>query len=136
VVDGVEDLVELFISEHVSKTQSAREISRLLRREVIPSWGTCSVHEIGKRHVIDLVTEVSGRGTPSAANKLHKVVKAFFGWCVGRAVLDVSPAKELAAPARERPRDRVLNDDELARIIKSCPAGGWPLCRHCRALGI
>jgi integrase len=72
-----------------------------------------------KRHVIDLVTEVSGRGTPSAANKLHKVVKAFFGWCVGRAVLDVSPAKELAAPARERPRDRVLNDDELARIIKA-----------------
>jgi|ERR1700675_4008397 hypothetical protein len=35
VVDGVEDLVELFISEHVSKTRSAREISRLLRREVI-----------------------------------------------------------------------------------------------------
>jgi integrase len=47
------------------------------------------------------------------------VVKAFFGWCVGRAVLDVSPAKELAAPARERPRDRVLKDDELARIIKA-----------------
>jgi Arm DNA-binding domain len=85
VVDRVEDLVELFISEHVSKTRSAREISRLLRREVIPSWGTRSVHEIGKRQIIDLVTEVSGRGTPSAANKLLKVVKVFFGWCVGRA---------------------------------------------------
>src|SRR5665647_2012076 len=34
VVDRVEDLVELFIVEHVSKTRSAREISRLLRREV------------------------------------------------------------------------------------------------------
>jgi len=56
VVDSVEDLVELFITEHVSKIRSAREISRLLRREVIPSWGKRSVHEIGKRQVIELAT--------------------------------------------------------------------------------
>ena len=119
VADRVDDLVELFIGEHVSKTRSAREISRLLRREVIPSWGKRSIHEIGKRQVIELVTEVSGRGTPSAANKLLKVVKAFFGWCVGRAILDASPANGLVAPARERPRDRVLDDDELSRIIRA-----------------
>jgi len=119
VVDRVEDLVELFISEHVSKIRSAREISRLLRREVIPSWGMRSVHEISKRQVIELVTEVSGRGTPAAANKLLKMVKAFFGWCVGRAILDASPANGLVAPARERPRDRVLDDYELTRIIRA-----------------
>jgi integrase len=129
VVDRVEDLVELFIAEHVSKTRSAREISRLLRREVIASWGTCSVHEIGKRQIIELVTEVSARGAPFAANKLLKVVKAFFGWCVGRAILDVSPANGLVAPAREKARDRVLEDDELARILRAArqmdgPYGG------------
>jgi integrase len=117
VTDRVEDLVELFISEYVSKTRSAREISRLLRREVIPRWGMRSVHEIGRRHVIELVTEVAARGTPSAANKLLKVVKTFFGWCVGRAILDLSPAAQVRAPARERARDRVLDDDELARIL-------------------
>jgi integrase len=119
VVDNVEDLVELFINEHVSKARSAREISRLLRREVLPCWGTRSVHEISKRQVIELVSEVYGRGTPSAANKLLKTVKGFFGWCVGRAILDASPANGLMAPARERPRDRVLDDDELARIIRA-----------------
>jgi len=129
VVDGVENLVEFFISEHVSKTRSAREISRLLRREVIPSWGRRSIHEIGKRQVIELVTEVSARGTPAAANKLLKVVKTFFGWCVGRAILDLSPAKGVPALARERTRDRVLDDDELARILRAArqingPYGG------------
>jgi integrase len=119
VVDRVEDVVELFITEHVSKTRSAREISRLLRREVNPRWGTRSVHEIGKRQIIELVTEVAAGGTPSAANKLLKVVKAFLGWCVGRAILDVSPANGLAAPARERARDRLLEDDELARILRA-----------------
>ena len=126
VVDRVEDLVELFITEHVSKTRSAREISRLLRREVNPSWGTRSVHEIGKRQIIELVTEVAARGTPSAANKLLKMVKAFFGWCVGRAILDVSPANGLTAPAREKARDRVLGDDELARVLLAARRIGYP----------
>ena len=54
VADRVDDVIELFISEHVSKNRSAGEISRLLRREVIPKWATRSVHEIGKRQVIDL----------------------------------------------------------------------------------
>jgi integrase len=129
VADRVEDLVELFINEHLSKKRSAREISRLLRREVVPKWGTSSVHEIDKRRVIELVSEIAARGTPSAANKLLKVVKTFFGWCVGRAILEISPAKGLAAPAREIARDRVLDDNELARIIRAAreidgPYGG------------
>ena len=64
VADRVEDLVELFITEHLSKKRSAREISRLLRREVVPKWGMRSVHEIGKRDVIELVSEVTARGAP------------------------------------------------------------------------
>src|ERR1700674_5208672 len=108
VADRVEDVVELFISEHVSKNRSARELSRLLRRELIPSWGMRSIHEIGKRQIIELITEVAARGTPSAANKLLKVVKTFFGWCAGRAIIEMSPAKGVAAPARERARERVL----------------------------
>ena len=129
VADRVEDLVELFITEHVSKNRSAREISRLLRREVIPCWSMRSVHEIDKRDVIELVTEVAARGTPSAANKLLKVVKTFFGWCVGRAIFDLSPAAQVRVPARERARDRMLDDDELARVIRAArqingPYGG------------
>jgi integrase len=126
VADRVDDLVELFITEHLSKTRSAREISRLLRREIIPSWGTRSVHELDRRQVIDLVTEIASRGTPSAANKLLKVVKTFFGWCVGRAILDLSPAKGVVAPSRERARDRVLDDKELARILGATLQIGGP----------
>ena len=93
VADRIEDVIELFIREHVSNNRSAREISRLLRREVTPYWGRHSIHEIGKRHVIELVTEVAARGTPSAANKLLKVLKTFFTWCIGRAIIDFSPAR-------------------------------------------
>ena len=93
---------------------------------MLPKWGARSVHEIGKREVIDLVSELTTRGAPSAANKLLKVIKTFFGWCVGRAILDVSPPKGLAAPAKETVRDRVLDDDELARILSAARQIGGP----------
>src|SRR5262249_7563893 len=51
------------------------------------------------------------------ANKLLKAIKTFFRWCVGRALLAQSPADGIPLPAREIARDRVLDDDELARII-------------------
>jgi transposase len=61
VADRVDDLIELFIREHVSANRSAGEISRLLRREVTAVWGRRSIHEISKRNVIDLVMEVAAR---------------------------------------------------------------------------
>src|SRR6476469_2287743 len=107
VVDRVDDLIELFITEHLSNKRSAHEISRLLHREVVPKWGTSSVHEIDTRRVIELVCEITARGAPAAANTLLKVVKTFWGWCGGRAILESAPAKGLAAPKREMARDRV-----------------------------
>jgi hypothetical protein len=54
--------------------------------------------------------EVVDRGTPVAANKLHKVCGAFFNWCVGKALLDRSPCAGIPAPAHEVSRERVLTD--------------------------
>ena len=115
--DRVEDLVEIFILQHVSKTRKATEVSRMLRREVVSRWGNRSVREINKRDVIELASEIAQRGTPIAANKLLKVVKTFLNWCAGRAVIDSSPAEGVPLPGKEAARDRALTDDELASVI-------------------
>lgn len=115
--DRVEDLVKIFILQHVSKTRKATEVSRMLRREVVSRWGNRSVREINKRDVIELASEIAQRGTPIAANKLLKVVKTFLNWCAGRAVIDSSPAEGVPLPGKEVARDRVLTDGELASVI-------------------
>src|SRR5262252_5871343 len=56
VVDGVEDVLEAFIAQHVSRNRSAREVSQMLRREVGSAWGRRSIHEISKRDVIEVIT--------------------------------------------------------------------------------
>jgi hypothetical protein len=115
VADRVEDLLETFIAQRLSQNRSGGEISRLLRREVGRPWAGRSIHEITKRDVVEVVAAIEQRGAPIAANKTLKSVKTFLRWCVGRAVLDQSPAEGVPLPAKEVARDRVLDDKELAR---------------------
>jgi integrase len=117
--DRVDDLIEVFIVQHVSKTRKAAEISRLLRREVVSRWGNRCVHAIGKRDIVELASEIAQRGTPMAANTLLKVIKTFLNWCVGRAVIDASPAEGVPRPGKEVARDRVLTNNELASVIRA-----------------
>lgn len=117
--DRVDDLIEVFIVQHVSKTRKAAEISRLLRREVVSRWGNRCVHAIGKRDIVELASEIAQRGTPMAANTLLKVIKTFLNWCVGRAVIDASPAEGVPLPGKEVARDRVLTNNELASVIRA-----------------
>src|SRR5262245_47570431 len=124
--DRVGDLLESFIAQHVSQRRSAPEISRLLRREVGAAWGNRSIHDISKRNVVELVTAIVQRGAPVAANKTLKVVKTFLRWCVGQGILDKSPAEDIPLPTKEVARDRVLSDQELARVILAARTIGGP----------
>jgi integrase len=126
IADRVDDLLEAFITQHVSQNRSAPEVSRMLRREIRSAWGNRSIHEITKRDVIDVVSAIEQRGAPVAANKALKAIKTFFRWCAGRAVLDRSPADGVPLPAKEVARDRVLDDDELVRIIAAARQIGGP----------
>ena len=117
VADRVEDLLEAFIAQRLSQNRSGAEISRLLRREVGKPWAGRSIHEIGKRDVVEVISAIEQRGAPAAANKTLKSIKTFLRWCVGRAILDQSPAEGVPLPAREVARDRVLTDQELAEVI-------------------
>ena len=115
VADRVEDLLETFIAQRLSQNRSGGEIARLLRREVGKTWAGRSIHEISKRDVVEVVTAIEQRGAPVAANKTLKMTKTFLRWCVGRALLDQSPAEGVPLPSKEIARDRVLDDSELAR---------------------
>jgi hypothetical protein len=64
--DQLVGLVEEFISRHVSQNRSARETARILNREVLPTWGTWTIHEVQKRDVIALLDKVRERAHAGA----------------------------------------------------------------------
>lgn len=116
VVDRVDGLVETFISERLSELRSGPRIAIRLRKDVVPRWGTKSIHEIKRHDIIDLVSEVGQRG-PGANRNIAKFLKTFFRWCVGRGVIDFSPVEGLHLRPPDRVRDRALDDKELAAVI-------------------
>jgi integrase len=126
VADQVEVLLERYITQRVSQNRSAGEISRLLRREVGRTWAGRSIHEITKRDVVDIISAIEQRGAPIAANKSLKVVKTFLRWCVGRGLMDRSPAEGIPLPTKEIARDRILTDEELAKVIVAARKIGGP----------
>jgi integrase len=126
VADRVEELLETFIAQRLSQNRSAAEIARLLRREIGKAWAGKSIHEISKRDVVEVVSAIEQRGAPSAANKALKSIKTFLRWCVGRAILDQSPAEGVPLPAKEVARDRVLDDQELVQVILAARKIGGP----------
>jgi integrase len=126
VADLVEDLLETFITQRLSQNRSAAETSRLLRREVGKPWVGRSIHAIGKRDVVGVVSAIVQRGAPGAANKTLKSLKTFLRWCVGQAVPDQSPAEGVPLPTKEVARDRVLNDTELTQVILAARKIGGP----------
>jgi integrase len=126
VTDRVEDLLESFIAQRLSQNRSAGEVSRLLRREIGKAWTGKSIHEITKRDVVAVISAIEQRGAPVAANKTLKSIKTFLRWCVGRSVLDQSPAEGVPLPAKEVDRDRVLDDKELAQVILAARKVGGP----------
>jgi integrase len=126
VVDNVDDLLETFITQHLAQNRSGGEISRLLRRELGKPWSGRSIHEITKRDVVEVVSAVEQRGALGAANKTLKSTKTFLRWCVGRAILDRSPAEGIPLPTKMVTRDKVLTDQELAQIILAARKMGGP----------
>jgi integrase len=126
VVDRVDDLLETYITHRLSQNRSGDEIARLLRREMGKAWAGKSIHEIRKRDVVDVMATVEQRGAHFAANKTLKSMKTFLRWCVGRAVLDHSPADGVPLPTKQVARDRVLEDREIALIILAARKIGDP----------
>jgi integrase len=135
VVDRIDDLVERFIQEHVSRVGTCKRLTNLLRRDVIPYWGAKSIHEIKRRDVSDLLSLIAQRNA-HAGHRLLKTLKTFFKWCLGRAVIDFSPAEGLSSGYRETSRDRVLTDRELATIILGARKAPHPYGQIVEFLGL
>jgi integrase len=84
------------------------------------------VTRILKPDVLRLLDEMVANGAPSAAAHAFAAIRKFFNWSVERGYLEVSPCLTVKTPARQKSRERVLSDDELALVWNGASRLGWP----------
>src|SRR5262249_17854223 len=103
---------------------------KLVRRSVtmhaLRHWQHRPICEIGRRDVLDVIDPVADQGTLIAARRLHAYLHRLFAWAVGRGVIEINPLTNVNKPGVEVRRDRVLSDNELAKIWNAAGRLGLP----------
>jgi integrase len=116
-----------FIAKYARPTKKTwDEDERKLRVYVTPRWGSRRLEQIGRQDVVALMDHIAEEHGPVMANRVLAVVKTLFSWALNRGLITAHPAAGLAAPGVERQRDRVLTDEEIARLWPVWTAMGYP----------
>jgi integrase len=127
--DSVEAIVREFLQRHCKpkyRPRSYEEAERLLRLHVLPRWRDRTISSITRSDVRDMLDRVVKSGAPIGANRTHSLVRKLFNWCVEHEIVPASPVAGVRRPTNETSRDRVLADDEIARIWKAAEKVGPP----------
>lgn len=126
-----QELAREYIGQHASKKRSGREDIRLLNGSahkkrtgkiphvpLVARWGNRRIKDITRRDVRELLDEIAGRA-PIMANRTLALVRKMFNFAIERDWLEANPCQMVKPPGREKPRDRVLSEDEIRRLWKA-----------------
>jgi integrase len=109
-----------------SRESTFREAKRDIERNVLPKWRSRPIASISRRDVIELIDGTIARGAEVQANRTLARLRALFNWAIEKDRVAASPVARMKLPTQERPRDRVLSDDELRWLWQACDEIGWP----------
>ncbi len=112
--ETVQNLADEYLEKWARpRKRSAGEDERILRKDVLPAWGTRKAKSITRRDVILLLDGIVERGSPIAANRTLAVVRKMFNFAISRDIVNATPVAMVRAPAKENQRDRILSADEI-----------------------
>jgi integrase len=122
----ISTVVDEWLRGDQAGNRSRGEVERVMRREVLPVWGTRTIDDIRKGDIIALIDSIADRGAKIMANRTLAHVKRLFRWAAVRDIIESDPAAHVEKPAPETRRDRVLAADELTIIWGAAGAMGFP----------
>jgi integrase len=124
--DTVESVVNEWLRRDQAGNRSHDEVKRAMERDVLSAWHDRRIQDITRRDVIELIDSIQDRGAAIMARRTLAYIHRLFNWAVARDIVAGNPVVKLPKPGRAVKRDRVLSDDELARVWSASEAVGWP----------
>ena len=82
--------------------------------------------QIVRSDVVRVLDEIVASGTPYRANRALAALKKLMNWALDRGMIEVNPIAGLKPPHKERARETVLSDEDLASLMRAADVEGYP----------
>jgi integrase len=128
-VDTFKAVSERLLQLEGHKLRTAGVRRQRLERLVYPEIGHRPVVEIRRSEVVRLLDKIEANNGPAMAHAVLAIIRRTLSWFSARSDDYANPlaVRGLARTnAKERARDRILNDDEIARVWKAADAFEGP----------
>lgn len=123
----VEAVCREFVRLHAqARNKSWREAERILEREFVSTFGQRDIRDIKRWDVLEMMDAAIARGSTYQANRILSNIRKLFNWSIERGIVETSPILGLKAPTKEQSRDRVLDDEEVVRLLRACRNEVYP----------
>lgn len=113
--------LESYLDKHAPNLRSGQEIARRLKKNVVPKIGAVRLADLHKRDINRVLDPALARGAPIEAARIFADLRAALRWGVARGDLDHCVMEGMRSPAHSKPRERVLSEDEIAKLWKALP---------------
>jgi len=100
---------------------------RPVERHLVRRWAPLHhrpVHEITRREVATRLAELTDEYGANSARVARAVLSEFFSWAAAEGLVEQNPVAFTNEPPRNKPRDRVLSDPELAAVWRAAEGAG------------
>lgn len=119
---SVSALVDRFeVHKRGIKETTRRDYLARLRRHVVPKLGDMPAKDVASMDVRRLLGDLAAAGKATEANHVRACMQSLFSWAEQTGQLDSNPTAGVKKLVRERPRTRVLDDQEVRTLWTSLP---------------
>jgi len=118
-------VVNEYIADRTSdwRAQTRHGVTLYLTGPYFRTLHGMAVDKITRRDVASRLIAIKREHSPIVAAAARAKLSAFFVWCLRQGLTEHNPVIGTEQPKRTASRDRVLSDDELATIWRSCNDG-------------
>jgi integrase len=96
------------------------ELERYLTGDYFKPFHSMAIDRIGRRELAARLVAITRESGAPTAVKARSTIADMFVWAMRSGLIETNPASDTPAPASGRGRERVLTDDEVARIWRAC----------------
>lgn len=106
--------------EYAKRQKSTwKEDARILEHDIRPAFAGMKAARVQRADVRELVHEVAERA-PIMANHVRGLVQRIYNWGLEFDLVEHNPCHGVRPPAKVRPGQRVLSDDQLGELLREC----------------